>query len=198
MTGLFDELMDEMASKFIVGTCQLLPKSHDPVSNFIHTFKLNQYFIPCGSSAEFYIRPLTPLIHDIDRLIVYTDVLAFREDIPILPADVSRLNDTIKCFKIVPYLEYPGFVRLQFFGEMNYNWRYKKFKFADLPNYYGRLDLHGFKSATLQGPSVKIQFDETYISQDNVFSVWCPQWPNAACGWPKRPRAYRWPTVAII
>ena len=59
-----------------------------------------------------------------------TDELAFVEDFPVLPNDVSGLADTIECYKIEPYLRYPGFVRLRVLGKMNYNWKYKKYEFS--------------------------------------------------------------------
>ena len=78
-----------------------------------------------------------------DTLLWKVNALAFIEDFPVLPNDVSRLDDTIKCLKIEPYRDYPGFVRLRVFGKLNYNWKCKKyaFSYSILPNEYIRFDL---------------------------------------------------------
>jgi len=61
-----------MTSEFIVSTCQLLPKSvflsSDHMRDFVMTWTpaTKEYSILCGSSAEFYIRPLNACITDIN------------------------------------------------------------------------------------------------------------------------------------
>ena len=135
-----DKWNEEIISEFIVSTCQLLPKSCavvsdlklNPISSFGRVSKT--YIMVCGSSEEFYIRPLNTCIDDLDLLMTCTDVLAFVEEFPALPNDVSWLDETIKCCKIEPILSYPGFVRLRVFGIMNYNWKYKKYEFGDAPS----------------------------------------------------------------
>src|SRR5688572_7246663 len=91
-----DKLMEEIASEVIVGICQLLPKSYD--LTHIHVATTCQvpkrYGLFCGSSAEFYIRPLHPLIDDLDSLSWPANRLAFVEHFPMLPHDVSRFRDT--------------------------------------------------------------------------------------------------------
>src|SRR5688572_5516485 len=88
------KLNEEMASAFIVSTCQLLPKSSSAVSDYMHDLIVStepvpkQYSILCGSFAEFYIRPLIPCIADIDFLICSSDQLAFYGDHPVLPSDM--------------------------------------------------------------------------------------------------------------
>src|SRR6218665_871505 len=145
-----EEAAEEAASAIIVSTCQLLPKSFNVISEHMNNLigskepTPKQYSILCGSFAEFYIRPLNPCISDIDFLICNTDSLAFIDDLPVLPTDISGLSDRISCNKIEPYHEYPGFVRLRIIGVMNYNWKYKKYEFDHrcLPNGYliGNLD----------------------------------------------------------
>src|SRR5688572_18115571 len=131
-----DKRMEEMASEFIVRTCQLLPKLCCGVSDRIRMKIAStprdaiKYRRLCGSSEEFYIRPLNPCIADVDALLYSTNQLAFTEDFPVLPNEVSGLADTITCFKVDPYLRYPGFVRLRELGKINYNWTYKNFEFS--------------------------------------------------------------------
>ena len=191
MTEYADETMEEIASEFIVGTCQLLPKSYDAVSDRIHIHfavvnpEPKIYAMYCGSSAEFYIRPVNTLIDDRDTLLWPANALAFIEDFPVLPNDVSRLYDTIKCLKIEPYRDYPGFVRLRVFGKLNYNWRCKKyaFSYSTFPSEYIRFDLDAISASlsprpTVTGPSVRYQIGPTDIPTDEVQSLWCPQWPK--------------------
>ena len=59
-----DILMEEVASEFIVATCQLLPKSYDSVSDCMHNPMA--YAVHRGSSMKFHIRPLHKCITDID------------------------------------------------------------------------------------------------------------------------------------
>ena len=72
MSEYADELMEETASEFIVATCQLLPKSYYAASDRIHIHFATAISVPktyamdCGSSAEFYIRPVNTLIDDRD------------------------------------------------------------------------------------------------------------------------------------
>jgi len=55
--------------------------------------------------------------------------LVFSGDCSVFPADRSGLTDTLKCFEIKSYEWYPSFVRLQVTGEMNFNWKSKKYQF---------------------------------------------------------------------
>src|SRR6218665_3108572 len=133
MTEYAEKSIDEMASELIVNTCQLLPKSFSPVSVQMQNALLTAtpyYSIICGSTAEFYIRPLNRCIGDIDLLDSRADELAFNDGFPSLPDDVSGLPDTIQCFKIESYQKYPGFVRLRFSEAMIYNWKCKRYTFC--------------------------------------------------------------------
>ena len=129
MTGSSNE---ERLSWFITSTCQLIPKSvpllSDCIDNQMRVTSSDpmKFFIECGSQAEFYIRPLNTCISDTDTLICRTSELAFVSKFPELPSEISGLSDKIKCFTIEPYNEHPGFVRLLFIGEMDYNWKYKR------------------------------------------------------------------------
>src|SRR5688572_4915274 len=61
---------EEIASAFIVGTCQFVPTSFSIASDHMHDLIMTQkpapkeYSILCGSLAEFYIRPLNACITD--------------------------------------------------------------------------------------------------------------------------------------
>src|SRR6218665_2336853 len=203
--------MEEMASEFIVGTCQLLPKCYDSVSDCM--YDPLAHAVHCGSAMELYIRPLTyNCIDDIDALIFETDELAFEGDLPELPYDENCLRDTIRCYKIEPYLRYPGFVRLRTMRKLKYNWRIKKYEFnsSTLINGYHRFDNAAkaaeldiqFKccsrpSFTVRGPAITMN-ETKYCPVDNVGSIWCPQWPKEAQEWPKRPRNNGWPTDDTI
>ena len=113
-----------MASGFIVSTCQLLiPSSSLAYSDHMQNLLAYEsgepigYTVMCGSTAEFYVRPLLTCIGDIDRLVCHTDELVFSGEFPVLPCDLSCLADTVTCFKIEPYDRYPGFVRLKLLGK---------------------------------------------------------------------------------
>ena len=90
--------------------------------------ELHHHFL-CGSSVEFYVEPINSCIDDTDTLISNVHEMAFTEDIPVLPDDVSGFLDTIDCSQITPYPDYPGFVKLRCLGKMRYNWHCKKFEF---------------------------------------------------------------------
>src|SRR6218665_3255852 len=96
-----DKSNEEMASNFIIGTCQLLPKSFSSSPDHMHDIEMptdplpKQYSIVCGSQAEFYIRPLNTCITDIDYLVCHADELAFSGDTPVLPSGIThRYNNT--------------------------------------------------------------------------------------------------------
>src|SRR6218665_1114957 len=135
MTKYVVESNEEMASDFITGTCQLIPKSFSPSSDHMHDLitsadpLVNQYAIVCGSQAEFYIRPLNTCITDIDFMVCMADQLAFSGDSPVLPSDISGLADTVECYEIKPYPGLPGFVRLRVWGEIKYNWKHKEYTY---------------------------------------------------------------------
>src|SRR6218665_721519 len=119
MAKYADRSNEDLASAFIVGTCQLIPRSSlvhsDHMRNLSPTKSpaTAEYSIMCGSNEEFYIRPLNSCIGDVDRLIAQANELVFSGDFPVLPSDLSGLPDTIVCYKIEQYNRYPGFVRLR-------------------------------------------------------------------------------------
>src|SRR6218665_3494614 len=134
MAEYADKLNRELASSFITSTCQLIQRSSlaypDHMNNLLAT-KLpvpTDYIILCGSQAEFYIRPLIKFIDDEDFLVAKADELAFSGECPVLPRDFSGLVEKIKGYKIESYDRYPGFVRLRFWGEMNYNWKFTRYE----------------------------------------------------------------------
>src|SRR6218665_2474830 len=106
MTDSEDKLMEVFASDLIVSTCQTLPKLYSLVSDRLRTPIPSVYLEPidhswfCGSSAEFYIRPLNPCIGDTDKLYSSVNKMAFTEDIPVLPDCINYLADTFQCYKI--------------------------------------------------------------------------------------------------
>src|SRR6218665_3313817 len=214
---------DEMASYFISETCQLIPKSCSPSSDNMHDLVIPDqspklYAIVCGSGAEFYIRPLNTCIGDIDILMCRADRLAFSGDFPVLPSDISGLADAIHCYEIEPCHGIPGFVRLRDFGEMKYNWKYKKYKLnrnIDPDTYIKRDITQNLNSYVDQwygnertlpkvfcGPTIKSPSetsDSVYtIGIDVVHSIYCPQWPRDAQTWPLRSRNNGWPTSHTI
>src|SRR6218665_636662 len=218
---------EEMASDFIVQTCQLLPKwtahasdhMHNLVLNYSHP--LNQYAIMCGSRAEFFIQPLNTCIADVDYLMCRTDRLAFSGDFPVLPNDVSGLADTIECYEIKSYDEFPGFVRFLYSGELKYNWKHKEYTFNRTvhrsgyfyvltPNisearhsfdeiFFSRRKEDCLKSVVC-GPARKYPAEGSTINveRDLVNCIFCPQWPKEARHWPTRPRTFAWPTMNTI
>ena len=124
----------EGVSAFIVGTSLVHPKLYSDVfySMQFHIMSGDQqpnHHFRCGSSVEFYVEPINSCIDDIDTLICNVHEMAFTEDIPVLPDDVSGFLDTINCSQIMPYPDYPGYVKLRRLGKMRYNWHCKKFEF---------------------------------------------------------------------
>src|SRR6218665_92711 len=117
------ELASVSASRFITSTCQLIPRASLDYFDHMHSFVATrdpaptEYEILCGSNAEFYIQPLNNCIDDVDSLFARIDELAFSGDFPVLPSDMSGLADIVNCLKIEPDDRYPGFIRLQVWGE---------------------------------------------------------------------------------
>src|SRR6218665_1188050 len=135
MMEYHDISMEENVSKFVVETCQMLPKdtkTYDPVSDCM--LDAMAYVVHCGSAMEFYIRPLVfQSAADIDALIFEADELTFDGDFPMLPQNVSSLYDTFRCHSIELYLGYPGFTRLKSMGKLVYNWKCKKYELKHTP-----------------------------------------------------------------
>src|SRR6218665_1182929 len=211
----------DITSEFIVSMCQLLPKfcgvasdlKHNPIASSKNSF--TTYPVACGSSEEFFIRPLNLCVDDFDEMNLITWVLASVTEIPALPTDVRLLHETIHCCKIESCLKYPGFVRLRVYGLLNYNWKYKKYEFDDLatPHNYFKIETVALETElgpscisstmvtnTMRGPALmrKSKSNNTCPTDDTVNSVWCPQWPREANDWGKRHRCHGWPTVAKI
>src|SRR6218665_549879 len=195
---------EDLASAFIVSTCELIPRSSPVLVEHMHNLlpstdrEPKQYSILCGSNAEFYIRPLMTCIDDADNLIAKTDELAFGGEFPVLPSNLSGLADKRNCFMTEPYNIYPGFVRLRLLGELNYNWNCNKYEFnyasdansykvinmADLLDKYFVETLNRTKNLNiLSGPALQHRSDRPLIAIDVLISVWCPQWPKEAQGW---------------
>src|SRR5688572_18615204 len=108
-------------SAFIVGTISIYPKLYSNVfhSMQFHIMSPNQepyYHFVCGSSMEFYVEPIHLCIEDTDILMCNAGEMAFTEDVPVLPDDVSGFVDTINCSRILPDPHYPGFMKLQHLG----------------------------------------------------------------------------------
>src|SRR6218665_1369220 len=201
-----EKLREELMYDFIVDKCQLIPKCYDAVSEPIY-FE-DEYAILCGSTMEFYIRPLNSGINDMDALIVKRGILTFQSEFPGLPIDVSRLRDIIECYRMEPYLRYPGFVPLRFWGKLNYSWKYKTFEFDQTTDIVYikistfenvvRHQMHENFSAHSyieRGPAITIHNSAVFAPNDSVFGLWCPTWPTEAQGWPKRHRDHGWPTI---
>ena len=199
--------MEDKISDFIVCATQLIPKLYDALTDRVQELLNPEFRLPtmhvtrCGSSEEFYIRPMIPCITDIDELWCTTYELAFEEDFPVFSQDVSVLADAIKCYKIEPYPQYPGFVRLQVLGNMNFNWRYKIYEFrhtalSSRPGYLW-FDTNA-TAANLRGPAVTFQDDTNCLAYDKVRGMWCPKWPQSAKDWSTRVRNYGWPTTDRI
>src|SRR6218665_712283 len=219
MNEYMDKLNEKLASAFIISTCQLTTKSSHVYSDHMHNLAASnkpvpkEYSVICGSFAEFYIRPLIACIDDIDFLIANVGELVFSEEFPVLPRDLSGLASTISCFKIEQYESYPGFVRLQLIGEMNYNWKFKKYEHNNTAviDRYGTLDLDIIRSdmplarnttpSIISGPAIK-QTNEMHsggiLGFDYVRSVWCPQWPKEAKGWINRTSNNEWPKIDTL
>src|SRR6218665_1072145 len=174
----------------------------------------------CGSQAEFYIRPLISCIDDIDYLVTRADYLVFSGEFSVLPSDFSDLAETIICFVSEPYHRYPGFVRLRKFGDMNYNWKLKKYVFnyidytaniishatVDLDQIaetYSHQDTEIFEGCIplniVRGPAINRRIEGIYkFATDEVRCMWCHQWPKEAQSWLSRPRYNGWPTTDVI
>src|SRR6218665_2794739 len=110
-----DNSNEEMASLFIISTCQLLQRPVFCVADHMHSLLMSSKLVPttytitCGSAADFYIRTLDSCIGDADYLRTDVDQLAFIETFPVLPTDLSCLVDTITCYQIQSYEKHPGF-----------------------------------------------------------------------------------------
>src|SRR6218665_1672990 len=170
-----------------------------------------EYQIMCGSLAEFHIRPLITCIDDEDFLFPGAHELVFSGHFPVLPRDLSGLPERIICYKIEPYDRYPGFARLRLWGEMKYNWKFKKYILKAVNKmYYAVVNMDKLAQdytpltlvqnrtmlSTVSGPAVKRQSDEH--SDDFVKNMWCPQWPKEAQVWLNRPRLNGWPATDVI
>src|SRR6218665_1507207 len=214
-----DKSEEHLISEFIVDTCQTLPKLYDGVLDRIKSD--NGYGVYCGSSIEIFIRPFNACVDDVDQLIYFDHELAFEENFPVLPLDVSVLSDMIKCYKIEPDKRYPGFVQLRHFGKFIYNWKCKKYDFIITTiNRHHAVYEHFIRCPYLHvcpiaayigldkaccidenervcGPAVNRPMPDV-PSKDTVTSIWCPKWPNQAKEWPKRPRKQGWPTISTI
>src|SRR6218665_369095 len=221
MTMYMAKSNKEMASDFITVTCQLIPKSFSSSSEHMHDLvqspldTIRQYYvITCGSEAEFHIRPLNMCIADSDLFVCPTYSLAFNDDFPVLPSDLSGLAHTIQCYEIKSYRGIPGFVRLRLFGKVQYNWKEKKYKLNRIINkedVYLQLDIYGILNFCVDrinklepvicGPAIKNPSRPNSIyahENDTVYCLFCPQWPNDAESWPFRPRNHGWPTSETI
>src|SRR6218665_21275 len=180
------ETLEKVIWDFVVDKCQLLPKSYDAVSEYLQG--VDEYYIQCGSTMEFYIRPLNSGINDIDALVIKRNHLAFQGDFPVLPNDVSRLHDTIKCYRIESHLTFPSFVRLRFGGKLNYSWKYKTYAFSRTADImYIKINMPGNVSArqltdkrlgahsyVVRGPAFTIQNSAVSAPSDSVEALWCP------------------------
>src|SRR6218665_1153794 len=217
-----------VASDFITGTCQLIPKTYSSSYDQMHDLVIpedtlpKQYIILCGSRAEFYIRPLNTCIEDADYLFCSAEILAFSGDFPVLPSDIdlSGLAEVIECYEIKPCHGFPGFVRLRSLGVLRYNWKHKVYKFSRniIPDNYIKIDkiklvneyrvpfnsqLNEHKSSLVAcGPAIKspseVSYSDFNIGINGVPCLFCPQWPRDALKWPLRPRNNGWPTSRTV
>src|SRR6218665_1920300 len=216
-----DRSNEELTSAFIVGTCQLFPRSSFVYSDHMHNMPpaespgSKEYLILCGSDAEFYIRPINTCIGDFDILVANIDELVFDRDFPVFPGDMSGFPDKVTCFEIEQYDRYPGFVRLRIWGKMTFNWKYNKYELTHAANTNNNvlLDLRiaasrystnheiGTLPNVICGPAIKQRIEKHsgfYDGVDFVKCLWCPQWPKEAQVWLSRPRSNGWPTIDTI
>src|SRR6218665_3929570 len=193
MTEYAGESIEEMASAFITSTCQRFQKAFSIVTDHMHDIIRYSgedvprwYSIRCGSTEEFYIFPLNSCVGDVDELKCGASQLAFRDELPTLPTDLSGLLDTIKCYQIVSCRRYPGYVRLRFWGELNYNWNCKKYKLTprpiEDPAFFAVLNMSACEApAVPRGPAFKRQATANFaFGSDEVIRMFCTQWPREA------------------
>src|SRR6218665_136469 len=206
----FGSAMDDVVSKFIVGTCRVFSKFNTSVFDSMYSIPgetSTLYCMICGSCAEFFIQPIQPCFGNVDVFQVNHKLLAFTNEKPALPYDIRHTAYAIDCLLMEPYLAYPGFIRLRHLGLMSYNWESKAFEFiqSDVQRILKATDIEGDGISTNNGKWIKVGpaartcfSDKISITFDCVVSIWCPQWPNEAKQWPNRRRKYGWPTTAII
>lgn len=177
-----------------------------------------------GSTAEFYIKTIDGCTHDID-LMMYTDAqLAFDDDLPTLPKNYKQAKIiNVQCFKLEPYEDQPGYVRLRHSGDLKYLctggtfiFRKTASKFEFLERYIPqplyaaprgplyRYVLcghdHDFQDSFPHGPASQTHMLGTkrFIDCDEVFCIRCPHWPSKAEEWPLRMRSHGWPSEDVI
>ena len=206
----FDEAMEDIVSEFIIGTFLTFPKVNTNVFDSMHSAydtKSGSYFVMCGSCAEFFIQPPQKCFGDIDFFAIDGTSLAFVDANPELPYDLRFIAEDIYCLLMEPYLDYPGFVRLRYFGIIRYDWERKAFEFI-------QCNAHRFLETETEevkgvannvqwhkvGPATRLSYFilNAVTTNDVVISIWCPKWPNEAREWPNRHRKYGWPTTVII
>ena len=115
---------------------------------------------------------------------------------------MSGLGGTIKCYRIEEYDRYPGFVRLRHWGQMEYNWKHKRYELEHTVNanrsIYGVVDVDSLEDyyyhltsssvnllKSISGQAVTQRTSErpnAFKETDFVRSVWYPQWPKKSPG----------------
>src|SRR6218665_1467723 len=166
--------------------------------------------VPCGSANEFHIVPVLSCISDNDVLFCLTNDMAFSGKTIVLSDDFRCFDEMIECVRILPYENYPGYVKLFVVGNLIYNWELEKYEYfeATEPRYASgnimrqalreqlKDDFEGPFNAKFNGPALKKTIKQSI--HDDVYCICYPKWPREAKEWTTRKRNGKWPHPAII
>ena len=203
--------VSDIVTKFLLNTCRLCPQltKHSVQAARWCAVIMTKHpvddaeadLIPLitGSTAEFYIEPMLPLVGDIDVMHHRSDQLAIPRGRPPPTQLPDEFSNYVKVFEIVDS-HLPGYVCLALrylLTECIDNDSYKHFTY-DNGWYLSREHSCSSEKESIHGPALCL--DNSHIplllSTDKVICVRCLSWPSQAADWPTRQRHYDWPDSA--
>jgi len=188
----------------------------------IHDIEAEVIPLTTGSVAEFYIKPMLPLVGDIDVMYHYNNEMATPQGHPPPTQLPAEFHNYVQVVNIVDDSDTPGYVYLQvryLLTQCIDDGKYSYFEYDEVFYEHDQLDAHGLgimqapfmsnsnyannvnirDKGVIRGPALTTDNSHTTcLSVDAVRCVRCLVWPTQAADWPTRHRNYGWPDSAIV
>jgi len=220
-----DDDESKIVTKFLLNTCLLLQPSLHHVQaakmssenaanieiNSACDDKVHVISLITGSSAEFYIQPMSSCVGDVDIMYHLSSELAIPDGYPPPTELPAEFDCRAELYEIIDS-GYPGYVflmRSYLLTEDSDTGKYNAVRLDDrqyvylVPDVTDEAEFRGPALTICGGKTESLSYDDLYHVKDHlpvdiVLCVRCLSWPPQAADWPTRHRNYDWPDSATV
>jgi len=206
-----ERVVSDIVSKFLLNTCRLRPQISEytiQAALWCATLRPVDEETECiplitGSSAEFYIEPMLPLVGNIDMMSHRNADLAIPRGHPPPTRLPAEFHSYVKVYEIVDS-HLPGYAYLELRYLLTEGSEDNVYSYSECDKGLFFLNVNKIadecdRPVDIHGPALLIDFSNTpFLSIDDVPCVRCLSWPPQAADWLTRHRIYDWPDSATV